>query len=56
MVFAWAQTCMRFATYDDFKNYKCTIEELEEYQLYVDQGLVIYAGRSPAAGWHHFDA
>jgi predicted GTPase len=39
------QTCMRFATYDDFKKYKCTIEELEEYQLYVDQGLVIYAGK-----------
>lgn len=38
------QTCMRFASYDDLDKYKCTIEEREEYEPYIEQGLVIYSG------------
>ncbi|MHA1719284.1 MAG: cyclic 2,3-diphosphoglycerate synthase [Promethearchaeota archaeon] len=38
------QTCMRFATYDDLDKYKCTVEEREEYEPYIEQGLVIYSG------------
>lgn len=38
------QTCMRFATYEDFNKHKCTIEEREEYEPYVENGFVIYAG------------
>ena len=38
------QTCMRFAEYSDLDKYKCTIEEREEYEPYVEQGLVIYSG------------
>lgn len=38
------QTCMRFATYEDFEKHKCTIEEREEYEPYVENGFVIYAG------------
>jgi predicted GTPase len=34
----------RFATYEDFERHRCTIEEREEYEPYVRQGLVIYAG------------
>lgn len=39
-----AQTCMRFETYEDLDRHKCTIEEREEYEPYIDEGLVIYAG------------
>jgi len=38
------QTCMRFAMHEDFITHSCTVEELEEYELYVDQGMVIYSG------------
>ena len=38
------QTCMRFAEYSDLDKYKCTIEEREEYEPYIEQGLVIYSG------------
>jgi len=38
------QTCMRFSTYEDLDKYKCTIEEREEYEPYIEQGLVIYSG------------
>ena len=36
------QTCQRFATYKDLEI--CTIEEREEYEPYVEAGLVIWAG------------
>jgi predicted GTPase len=39
-----AQAVQRFATYDDLDEYDCTIEEREEYEPYIDQGMVIYAG------------
>ena len=38
------QTCQRFASYEDLDKYKCTIEEREEYEPYIDMGGVIYAG------------
>ncbi len=38
------QICQRFATYEDLDRHQCTIEEREEYEPYVDQGLVVYAG------------
>ncbi|MHA1520313.1 MAG: cyclic 2,3-diphosphoglycerate synthase [Promethearchaeota archaeon] len=38
------QNVMRFATYDDLDKYKCTVEEREEYEPYIEQGLVIYSG------------
>jgi predicted GTPase len=39
-----AQKCQRFATLDDLKTHKCTIEEMEEYEPHIDMGSVIYAG------------
>jgi predicted GTPase len=39
-----AQEVQRFSTYDDFERHKCTIEEREEYEPIVDQGIVVYAG------------
>ncbi|OGK55809.1 GTPase [Candidatus Roizmanbacteria bacterium RIFCSPLOWO2_02_FULL_38_10] len=38
------QIWQRFATYEDFKKHKCTIEELEEYEPVVEKGMVIWAG------------
>ena len=38
------QTVQRFASYDDLDSYRCTIEEREEYEPYIDMGGVIYAG------------
>ncbi len=38
------QAVQRFATYEDFDKAECTIEEREEYEPYVRQGLIIYAG------------
>jgi len=39
-----AQEVQRFSTYEDFARHKCTIEEREEYEPIVDQGIVVYAG------------
>lgn len=39
-----AQRVQRFATIDDLTKHKCTIEEMEEYEPYVERGNVIYAG------------
>jgi predicted GTPase len=39
-----AQEVQRFSTYEDFGRHKCTIEEREEYEPIVDQGIVVYAG------------
>ncbi len=38
------QAVQRFSTYEDFKKHKCTIEEREEYEPLVDQGIAVYAG------------
>ncbi|MBU1177614.1 cyclic 2,3-diphosphoglycerate synthase [Patescibacteria group bacterium] len=38
------QAVQRFAAYEDLDKHECTIEEREEYEPYVEQGLVIYAG------------
>ncbi len=37
------QAVQRFSTYHDFKTHKCTIEEREEYEPLVDQGITVYA-------------
>ncbi len=39
-----SQICQRFASYDDLDKYRCTIEEREEYEPYIDMGGVIFAG------------
>ncbi len=38
------QKVQRFATIDDLKKHNCTIEEMEEYEPYIDRKMVIYAG------------
>jgi predicted GTPase len=38
------QNIMRFEKYEDLDKYDCTIEEREEYEPYIRQGLVIYSG------------
>ena len=38
------QTVQRFASYEDLDTYRCTIEEREEYEPYIDMDGVIYAG------------
>jgi predicted GTPase len=38
------QVVQRFAGLDDFDRHQCTIEEREEYEPLVDQGIVVYAG------------
>ncbi len=39
-----AQKVQRFASVEDLKKHKCTIEEMEEYEPHVVRGNVIYAG------------
>jgi len=38
------QTVQRFANYEDMDRYECTIEEREEYEPLIDNGIVVYAG------------
>ena len=38
------QKVQRFATLEDLKEQKCTIEEIEEYEPHVVNGVVVYAG------------
>jgi predicted GTPase len=38
------QIVQRFATYEDLKKHNCTIEEREEYEPHIDNGIVVYAG------------
>ena len=38
------QAVQRFAVYEDFNKHECTIEEREEYEPYIEQGLIVYAG------------
>ena len=38
------QAVERFATLSDLDRFECTIEEREEYEPYIEQGLVVFAG------------
>ena len=38
------QVVQRYSTYADFKKNQCTIEEREEFEPLVEQGIVVYAG------------
>lgn len=38
------QTVQRFASYEDLDLHKTTIEEREEYEPLIDNGIVVYAG------------
>src|SRR6266545_7513032 len=39
-----AQEVQRFADYDDLDEHQTTIEEREEYEPHIDNGVIIYAG------------
>lgn len=38
------QIWQRFASYEDLDKHECTIEEREEYEPHIDNGIVVYAG------------
>ncbi|MCR4432614.1 MAG: cyclic 2,3-diphosphoglycerate synthase [Caldiserica bacterium] len=38
------QAVQRFATLEDLINYKCTIEEREEYEPHIERGAIVYSG------------
>ncbi|OQX55676.1 MAG: GTPase [Candidatus Aminicenantes bacterium 4484_214] len=38
------QRVQRFATYQDMIDQKCTIEEMEEYEPHIQNGIIVYAG------------
>lgn len=38
------QSVQRFERYEDLKKYDCTIEEREEYEPHIKNGLIVYAG------------
>jgi len=38
------QAVQRFASYEDLERHECTIEEREEYEPHIDNGVVVYAG------------
>ncbi len=38
------QRVQRFATYEDMIKHECTIEEMEEYEPHIKNGIVVYAG------------
>ena len=38
------QRVQRFANYDDLNRHDCTIEEREEYEPHLDNGMIVYAG------------
>ncbi len=38
------QKVQRFATYADLDKNECTIEEREEYEPHIDNGIIVYAG------------
>ncbi|MDK2869433.1 MAG: hypothetical protein PWP39_668 [Pyrococcus sp.] len=38
------QVVQRFATFEDLDRHECTIEEREEYEPYLERGMVVYAG------------
>jgi predicted GTPase len=39
-----SQKVQRFADYADLDRHNCTIEEREEYEPHIDNGIVVYAG------------
>jgi predicted GTPase len=38
------QAVQRYADYSDLDRYECTIEEREEYEPHLDNGVIVYAG------------
>ncbi|MFW6040679.1 MAG: cyclic 2,3-diphosphoglycerate synthase [Thermoplasmatota archaeon] len=38
------QVVQRFAEYEDLDKHDCTVEEREEYEPYINKGMVVYAG------------
>jgi predicted GTPase len=38
------QKVQRFATYEDMIEHECTIEEMEEYEPHISNGILVYAG------------
>jgi len=38
------QAVQRYADYSDLDKYECTIEEREEFEPHLDQGVIVYAG------------
>jgi predicted GTPase len=38
------QAVQRFATYADMIKHECTIEEMEEYEPHIKDGIIVYAG------------
>ena len=38
------QIWQRFASYEDLDRHKCTIEEREEYEPHIDNGILVFAG------------
>ena len=38
------QRVQRYATLEDLVKYKCTVEEMEEYEPHIVEGTIIYAG------------
>jgi predicted GTPase len=38
------QAVQRFAAYEDMIQHECTIEEMEEYEPHIKNGIVVYAG------------
>ncbi|MEM1536264.1 MAG: cyclic 2,3-diphosphoglycerate synthase [Candidatus Bathyarchaeia archaeon] len=38
------QICQRFATHEDLDKYNCTIEEREEFEPHLENGVIVYAG------------
>ena len=43
------QAVQRFASYDDLDKHECTIEEREEYEPHIRNGVIVYAGADYAA-------
>ena len=44
-----SQAVQRFANYDDLDRHGCTIEEREEYEPHLENGVIVYAGIDYAA-------
>jgi predicted GTPase len=38
------QEVQRFSVYEDLENHNCTIEEREEYESHINDGIIVYAG------------
>lgn len=38
------QVSQRYETYEDLDKYECTIEEREEYEPHIENGIIIYSG------------